>query len=756
VFSYFLGFALGGFAVAYFIKKRLVRKPLRSYALLELMVGASCICFSYVFHPVMAWLAPLQNLAESQGGKMIVRFGCGCVLVLPIAALMGASFPLIAQALDDRNSSGTRKWSVAYGANLSGAVLASLLAPYLILPMIGIRGAMWICFGICGSVAAIVFLRAESSESAELRQRHGQLSSAGGKEVWLLLGVAFLSGWIFFALEVVWTHLISAVIGGSVYSFSAMLASVLIGLLFGSSLASRGRTMRTSTLMQLCAIALLFQFWLWDIAPIMFVVAGHPIYGHFFTREAYRLLVALLLIVPSATFLGMIYPRLLASPIIRSKSDARVAGYLSAWNSLGCLLGAIMATFVLIPFIGSEWTLKVIVMVLAILAVVFRLRESDKGASPRLVSFLALAMIALALLPRHWEWKALTSGQAMYFGEARHDTAIGPSGNAAAATPSTSEIIFKDESIQGGFTTVVETTSGGRTVRRLLSNGKLQGDDDPTAELPTQFSVAAIPCLYAGHLDRALLIGFGTGHTAGILKELGIGKLDIAELSPGIIRGADEAFRSVNFGVLHDPTVTYALEDGRNLLLTHPDRLYDIITVEITSIWFAGATNVFSQEFFELAKQRLRPDGVLQQWVQLNRNSPKEISSVIATARAVFPYVSYHAYGNQGMLIAANRPVVENPQRNTLLESRFSRRFGADQAHKFVDGVTHSELLGQTGVDALIRATHPVLNTDHNHFIEYSTPARVSSERDWISYNIAFFREWNRRAMLLTDSRAPR
>jgi spermidine synthase len=163
---------------------------------------------------------------------------------------------------------------------------------------------------------------------------------------------------------------------------------------------------------------------------------------------------------------------------------------------------------------------------------------------------------------------------------------------------------------------------------------------------------------------------------------------------------------------------------------------------------------VFSQEFFELAKDRLRPDGVLQQWVQLNRNSPKEIGSVIATARSVFPYVSYHAYGNQGMLIAANRPITENPQRNALLESRFSQHYGAEQARKFVDGITHSELLGQVGVEALIRETHPILNTDHNHFIEYSTPARVSSERDWISYNLAFFREWNERARPMTTSPA--
>ena len=305
---------------------------------------------------------------------------------------MGASFPLIAQALDNGDATGRRKWAIAYGANLSGAVLASLIAPYFVIPAVGIRGAMWICFGICAAVAGTVQFRGEPAPAqtqpmlggiTRLRKPLGGPSMTK-KDVWLLLTAAFLSGWIFFALEVVWTHLIGTVLGGSVYAFSAMLASVLTGLLIGSAVVARGRNMRTSVLMQMCAIALLVQFWVWDMAPVLFVVAGPSIYAHFFTREAYRLLVAMLLIVPPAVCLGMIYPRLLASPLIRPDSDARLAGYLSASNSLGCLLGALLATFVLIPFLGSEVSLKLIVMTLGILAVLFRLREPDAGGQPSL------------------------------------------------------------------------------------------------------------------------------------------------------------------------------------------------------------------------------------------------------------------------------------------------------------------------------------------------------------------------------------
>jgi len=161
VFTYFLGFALGGLLAARWLKHERIRRPLRAYALVELAVGISCIAFAYGFHPAVALLAPLQTMVSGETGKLLVRFACGCLLVLPVATLMGSSFPLIAQALDNGNSQGPRKWLLAYSSNLTGAALASLAAPFLIIPAIGLRGAMWICFGICSVVAALVRTRNE-------------------------------------------------------------------------------------------------------------------------------------------------------------------------------------------------------------------------------------------------------------------------------------------------------------------------------------------------------------------------------------------------------------------------------------------------------------------------------------------------------------------------------------------------------------------------------------------------------------------
>ena len=562
----------------------------------------------------------------------------------------------------------------------------------------------------------------------------------------LLLVTSFVSGLAFFSLEVIWTHLIGTVIGGSVYAFSSMLAAVLIGLWIGAACGNRsgkGERFPTWVLLAFCALTLLLQLKAWDLVWLLFALPGPAIYRGFYTRELYRLLVALLLIVPPATLLGMIYPRVLRSPLRRHNGSAWLAGYLSASNSLGCLLGALSATFLFVPCLGSESSLKAVIMTFTVMAMLFLARETSHPRSARLVTAGVIAIFPLMAVPIHWVWSRLTSGAPMYFGES-----VWTKGGEAAAVKRS--LIFRDEHVQGGFTTVVDVTpvdgSSGPTIRSVFTNGKLQGNDDLHGEFGLNFGIVSVPAMFVGGFDRALLIGLGTGQSAWLLKQAGFQEVDIAEFSPGIVRAASANFTHINLDVLTDPTVRVILEDGRNLLLVESHRKYSLITVELTTIWFSGATNLYSREFYELARKRLDSDGILQQWVQLHRIGPGAISSAIATARAVFPYVAYWRYGAQGMIVAGNRPLVMNPERNARLAERLGKSpdLPAGRASQILNEITHSELLSTGGVEDLIAHRKPVINTDHNRYIEYDTPRYSSSERDWHTYNIAFFRSWNR------------
>jgi spermidine synthase len=736
LFTYFLGFALGGVAAGRLIKGRRIARPLLVYGIIELLVGVSCVVFTYSFHSIVESLAPLQNLFGGTALRFQARFLCGCILVLPTAALMGASFPLIASALDSGDPYGKRRWTQAYTANLVGALLAAGTAPLIIMPALGLRGSLWLCFAITGLVCAATAVQPLPPRHPTAGETVGRPCGVRGMR--LLLAAAFTSGAVFFSLEVIWTHLVGVVIGCSIYAFSWMLTAVLLGLLIGAWLVNRmirrGSTIKPALLFQGGALLLLLQIYLWDRAPIFFSVElPARLQGSFYFAELYKLAVACLLLAPASTVLGLIYPTLLASRQLEGAGNSHLSGYLSAANSLGCLTGALLGVFALIPSLGSELSLKVIALAMVMFWLLFLRQERPTPRRLRLAA--ATAMCAAAILVAiHWDYRALTAGIGNYFGQK-----ASPTGPATPGVKYSSSFIFRDESVQGGLTTVVratiETPQDVTTVRTLLTNGKFEGDDNARGQMNAQFGFAAIPSLFVDHFDRTLLIGLGTGHSAAALKHLGYREIDVAEFAPGIVAAARQSFAHLNEGILDDPHTHLFLEDGRNLLLTSRQRAYDLITIEITNVWFAGATNLYSQEFYELTRKRLRPDGVLQQWVQLHHIGPREVVCELATARAVFPYVGLWVYGSQGMMVASARPLVLSAARRQELAERF-------RSAPLVDELYGSMLVSPSGVTRLINEFHPATNTDHNRWLEYSTPHYQSSSFDWFSHNVRLFSQY--------------
>ena len=637
---------------------------------------------------------------------------------------MGASFPLIAHVVDRDDDSGGRRWARAYAVNLAGASAAALLGPYVILPLLGVRGSLWLCFAVTALVFAVTrWLRDHAP--AIRAGAHGVARGGLDADAWLLLAASFISGLIFFALEVLWTHLIGAVLGSSIYAFSSMLLMALLGLLLGAWQVQRGATMAPAFLLQCCALAVLVQFRLWDLAQLAFVLPAVP-RGSFYLAEAFKLLLAALLIVPSAALLGTIFPSLLRSPALKAPGSSWLLGLMNTANAFGCLSGALLCLFVMIPLAGSEASLKAIVASLTAASLLFLWRARPRRST--VVAALVLASLTLLCTAR-WRWNRslLTSGLNVYLGAEQ----AGPLDQRGTAT---SRLLYFHEAAQGGITTVVESTvtqdGSSVTTRTLRTNGKFQGND--AGEVDAQVGFSLIPSQFVHRFDRALLIGLGTGQSALALKQLGYKEVDVAEYAPGIIEAAATYFAHLNRNVLADPSVRLMLEDGRNLLLTDRARPYDLITTEITSIWFAGATNVYAAEFYELARRRMTPGAVLQQWVQVHHIGHDEIASAIATARAVFPYVSFWYFGGQGMIVASDRPQEPEPGREAYLASRL------DDAGALAR-ILRARLLSAAAVDAMVREQKPVINTDHNRWIEYATPRYNASAHDWRTDNLAFF-----------------
>lgn len=264
-------------------------------------------------------------------------------------------------------------------------------------------------------------------------------------------------------------------------------------------------------------------------------------------------------------------------------------------------------------------------------------------------------------------------------------------------------------------------------VKTLLTNGKFQGNDALGGEMQAQIGIAVAPLLHTTERSDALVIGYGTGVTSRVFHEAGFARLDIAELSADVISLANRHFSVVNQEVTRQPGVHLHITDGRNLLLLS-ERQYDVISIEISSIWFAGAASLYNREFYELVQRRLRPQGVLQQWLQLHRLTPDDLRYVIGTLRSTFRFVSLYVIGGQGILVATNEAGNSAPlpiaadllaRTDSLAEVRRLLSRSANQ-------VAEDQLLGPKEIDLFLtqgeQNKDSWVSTDDNLRLEYDTP----------------------------------
>jgi spermidine synthase len=413
-----------------------------------------------------------------------------------------------------------------------------------------------------------------------------------------------------------------------------------------------------------------------------------------------RALVAALAIGVPATFMGTTFPLVLASLSDRPDRGAQT-GRATAVNTVASIGGSLAGGFVLLPALGSQRALAVVALAYAASAALV-----TRGPARRTVAGLAAAALLAVVLAPRWDLARLSSGANVYF----------------AAQPEQGKVIWIDEDVHGGVVTVTE----GHGLHTLWTNGKYQGDDGP--QMSAQRAFADIPSMFVPHFGRALVVGLGTGTTLGALASYPYERIDLAELSPGIVKAARTFFGSVNADVLDDPRVHVIEQDGRNLLLVGHDR-FDLVTIELTSIWFAGAANLYNREFYEATIGKLTDGGILSQWIQLHHTTMREIASQMTTVHAVFPHVAFFVRGDQGIVVASLSPLVARPRAQADLDDLV---LADDTLDAFVRDVC-----------AETRTTPAdLLSTDDDLLLEYATPRNNVPGRPTIPETVASLRRW--------------
>ena len=748
--TYMGGMALGAWIGGLLADR--IQSPLKWYAFFEAAIGIYALATPALFDFVEYFYVYLaMDIRPDATILTFYRVILG-VLVLGIPTiLMGTTLPIMFKFLRGYLPNTGNIISRLYTANIIGAALGALIGAYFILPNLGILGSTRLA-ALFSLMIALYTL--DRLKNGSMHERRAALSAHGSHDVIVspkvgmaALLVVTIGGVVTLALEIVNMHMLAVIAGNSVYAFGLMLATFLLGLGLGSAFYEKlYRYLPDPLIVTIAQLGVFFTIIIsafqWDGLTNYF--AGFEwmqFYHHmnFAAREVIRAGVCAIIMIPPAFFIGLGYPATMAISSAwinqRRKGEAAGIGLASLCNTFGNIAGVLLAGFLFLNWLGSNhflFALALISLGLAILMIfvgrhvllpVFRNRTKVLYVSGGLTFIVAVC--AIFAYPKHWNLDLLTTGANVYL-----------------QSYDRGEVIDFKESIDGGLTTVNNDPESGALT--LLTNGKFQGNN--TGEMDAQRGFALAPLLHMPKRDDVLVIGYGTGHSAHVLHEQGFEHIDIVELSKDIVDMADRYFGSINHSVSMQQNVDMYYTDGRNFLLTH-NKDYDLISMEISSIWFAGAANLYNQEFYRLVKRRLKENGALQQWIQLHHMQPMDLIYVLNTLHQEFHYVHLYMIGGQGILVATNSEAMDKRLYHLNGDPVEDVSMLTSEEKDILDAI----LLDSEDMDYLsAKMITPQFftSTDNNLYLEYSTPKGNALPYDSVSANLQMLRDIRKERLL--------
>jgi spermidine synthase len=633
------GLCLGSLGLARAISAR--HHPLKVYAALEIGIGVIGVLVLFVM-PIVgnaytAW-------AGSGTFGIVMRTLAAGVCLLPPTLLMGATLPALSRWVE-MSPRGVSWLGFFYAGNTAGAVLGSLLAGFYLLRVHDMATATFVAAALNAGVAAVALLVARgtahgpepAAEPAaeplaagrpprEQRAPGSLPPSPGGADRRIIYVAIALSGMTALGAEVVWTRLLSLLLGGTTYTFSLILAVFLLGLGIGSGLASAlaRHVASPRVAFGLCQAALCVAIaWAavmigrslpyWPIDPSL---SMSPWFN--FQLDVVR---SLWMVLPGAILWGASFPLALASVAASDRDAARVVGGLFAANTLGAIVGSLGAG-PLVAWVGSQHAQQVMIGICAASAVLILARLSGRTALRG--SWIRTAALAAGV--------ALGAGALIWQAVPAVPGLLVAYGRFAATWVNQAEFLYVGEGLNASVA-VSRLPSG---VLNYHNAGKVQASSEPQ-DMRLQRMLGHLTTLLPEHPRSVFVIGFGAGVTAGAVSiDPRVEKVTIAEIEPLVPRTVSTFFSHHNFDVARNPKVRITIDDGRHFLVT-TDEKFDAITSDPLDPWVKGAAMLYSQEFFELVREHLNPGGVATLFVQLYSSSEEAVKSEVSTFFKVFP-----------------------------------------------------------------------------------------------------------------------
>jgi spermidine synthase len=623
-----LGTFMGGMCLGSLLLPRRIgarHHPLRVYAYLELGIGAIGILVLLVM-PLLG--GAYTAWAPSGVAGIIVRAIAAAVCLLPPTLLMGATLPAIARWVET-TPEGVSWLGFFYGGNIVGAVIGSLLAGFYLLRVHDMMFATFVAVGLNVVVALIALLISRSAPYEPVTVVEGDAPLAKG--AWAIYVAIGISGATALASEVLWTRILSLLYGGTVYTFSLILAVFLLGLGIGSSVGSalarsvaRPRVALAWCQMLLAGAIAWAAYMLteslpyWPIDPSM---SKSPWFT--FQLDLVRSLWAML---PGAILWGASFPLALASVAAGRQDPARLVGGVYAANTVGAIVGSLGASLLLVIWIGSQHAQQVLI-VLCVMSALLALdaASADAPVAKAGTSRFQLGgtvLIVFAAMTAAWLARNVKPVPGILVAYGRY----------AASRVGQADIIYMGE----GWNASVAVSRLSNGVLNYHNAGKVQASSEPQ-DMRLQRMLGHLTTLIPAQSKSVLVIGCGAGVTAGAVSiDPAVEKLTIAEIEPLVPQVVSKYFAEHNFSVVTNPKTHVVLDDARHFLLTTNEK-FDAITSDPLDPWVKGAAMLYSREFFQTVKQHLNPGGVVTLFVQLYESNPAAVKSEIATFLEAFP-----------------------------------------------------------------------------------------------------------------------
>jgi spermidine synthase len=687
----------GGLAVGSVVFGRAAQRtsrPLRVYAVLEIALAVAALATPLAFAAADA----LYGRAYRVLGDAPVALGSlrvvlvSMVLLVP-TVLMGGTLPLYCRQFVVQRSSIAGRVGFLYGWNTLGAAAGCAFAGFFAIPVLGVRAS--IALGaLLSAVAGVVvwFLKVApvevgrprvAAEREALSWRHG-----------LIAAMFLVTGFVALGTEVVWTRFLALLLRNTVHTYTMTLSVVLAGIVLGSWVAGR---------LYDRAVPRVFVFGALQVLTGLSVLVLAKLPPEFWRGFDGEPAVYFVLLLPAAVLSGASFP-LAIRLVLREPALAGIGvGIMSAVNTVGGILGALLTGVIGLPLLGLELSVRV----LTGLSVATGLAAWLTAALPR---SMRRWLVGAALSIGAWVAIPWISGVRL---------------PADFLADEGSLIAFRE-----GLVSNVAVVRGNDAVR-LEIDRSWQGEDRKNH----QFMAAHVPAMFHRAPGEVLVVGVGTGQTPSRFLLYEVERLDCVDIEPALFELVPDHFDSRWW---RDDRVHAIPEDGRNYI-AHGGATYDIVSLEVGQLFRPGVANFYTIEFYQLAWERLRPDGMLVQFVPLPFLSVDQFRGIVRSFVDVFPesLLWYNTselllIGVKGERVRIDLSRVERLLRDPAIgeDLKYSYWGGAEQQLNDVDVLLGGYLCGPERLATLAGDARPF--HDDRPVLEYATTAADALQRNEI------------------------